>query len=46
MLQFSLQKGNKDYKFMPSIVYTDFIADIGPIIIAFQEVGIDAVGYH
>ena len=31
---------------MPSIVYTDFIANIGPIISAFQEVGVDAVGYH
>ena len=31
---------------MPSIVYTDFIADIGPIVIAFQEVGVDAVEYH
>ena len=25
---------------MPSIVYTDFIADIGPIVSAFQELGI------
>ena len=31
---------------MPSIVYTDFIADIGPIVSALQEVGVDAVGYH
>ena len=29
-----------------SIVYTDFIADIGPIVSALQEVGVDAVGYH
>ena len=31
---------------MPSIGYTDFIADIGPIVSAFQEVEVDAVGYH
>ena len=31
---------------MPSIVYTDFIADIGPIVSALQKVGVDAVGYH
>ena len=31
---------------MPSIVYTDFISDIGPIVSALQEVGVDAVGYH
>ena len=29
---------------MPSIVYTDFITDIGPIVSAFQEVGVDGVG--
>ena len=31
---------------MPSIVSTDFIADIGPIVSALQEVGVDVVGYH
>ena len=29
-----------------SIIYTDFIADIGPIVSALQEVGVEAVGYH
>ena len=29
-----------------SIIYTDFIADIGPIVSALEEVGIQAVGYH
>ena len=29
-----------------SIVYTDFIADIGPIVSALQQVGVEAVGYH
>ena len=29
---------------MPSIVYTDFITDIGSIVSEFQEVGVDAVG--
>jgi len=26
--------------------YTDFIADIGPIVCALQQVGVEAVGYH
>ena len=30
----------------PSIIYTDFIADIGPIVSGLQEVGVEAVGYH
>ena len=30
----------------PSIIYTDFIADIGPIVSALQEIGVEAVGYH
>ena len=25
---------------------TDFVADIGPIVSALQEIGIEAVGYH
>ena len=29
-----------------SIVYTDFIADIGPIVNALEEFGIEVVGYH
>ena len=29
-----------------SIVYTDFIADIGPIVNAFEELEIEAVGYQ
>ena len=31
-----------------SIIYTDFISDIGPIVSALQEVaiGVEAVGYH
>lgn len=29
-----------------SIIYTDFISDIGPIISGLQECGLDAVGYH
>ena len=29
-----------------SIVYTDFIADIGPIVSALADVGVEAVGYH
>ena len=29
-----------------SIIYTDFIADIGPIVSALQDVGVEAVGYH
>ena len=28
------------------IVYTDFIADIGPILSCLAEVGVEAVGYH
>ena len=32
--------------FDASIIYTDFIADIGPIVSALQEVGVEAVGYH
>ena len=31
---------------MPSIVSTDFIANIGPIVSALQEVGVDVAGYH
>lgn len=30
----------------PTIVYTDFIADIGPIVSALSDLGIDAVGYY
>ena len=30
----------------PSIVYTDFIADIGPIVGCLADLGIEAVGYH
>ena len=29
-----------------AIIYTDFISDVGPIISALAELGIDAVGYH
>jgi superfamily II DNA helicase RecQ len=29
-----------------SIVYTDFIADIGPMVSALAECGVKAVGYH
>lgn len=29
-----------------SIIYTDFIADIRPIVSALQEMGVEAVGYH
>ena len=29
-----------------SIIYTDFIADIGPIVSALQEIGVEAVGYY
>ena len=29
-----------------SIVYTDFIADIGPIVSRLAEVGVEAVGYE
>ena len=30
----------------PAIIYTDFIADIGPILSSLLESGKDAVGYH
>ena len=30
----------------PTIVYTDFIADIGPIVSSLAELGIEAVGYY
>ena len=30
----------------PAIIYTDFIADIGPIVSSLSELGIEAVGYH
>jgi len=30
----------------PTIIYTDFVADIGPIVSALQDVEIEAVGYH
>ena len=30
----------------PAIIYTDFIADIGPILSSLRESGKDAVGYH
>ena len=30
----------------PTIIYTDFIADIGPIVSALSDLGIDAVGYY
>lgn len=29
-----------------SIIYTDFIADIGAIVSALEDVGVEAVGYH
>ena len=29
-----------------SIIHTDFIKDIGPIVSALEEVGVEAVGYH
>ena len=29
-----------------AIIYTDFIADIGPIVSSLYEIGIEAVGYH
>lgn len=29
-----------------SIIYTDFIADIGPIVSALSDLGVEAVGYH
>ena len=28
------------------IIYTDFIADIGPIVSALSDLGVEAVGYH
>ena len=28
------------------IIHTDFITDVGPIVHALAEIGIDAVGYH
>ncbi len=30
----------------PGIIYTDFIADIGPIVNSLDDLGIKAVGYH
>ena len=30
----------------PTIVYVDFIADIGPIVSSLAELGIEAVGYY
>ena len=30
----------------PAIIYTDFIADIGPIVSALSDLGVEAVGYH
>ena len=30
----------------PSILYTDFIADISPNVSCLAEVGVEAVGYH
>ena len=30
----------------PTIVYTDFISDIGPIVSSLSDLGIDAVGYY
>ena len=30
----------------PVIIYTDFIADIGPIVCNLHDIGIEAVGYH
>lgn len=30
----------------PTIIYTDFISDIGPILSSLHEIGTDAVGYH
>ena len=30
----------------PTIVYTDFIADIGPIVSSLADLGIEAVGYY
>ena len=30
----------------PAIIYTDFIADIGPIVSSLSELGIEAVDYH
>ena len=30
----------------PAILYTDFIADIGPIVNCLEENGVAAVGYH
>ena len=30
----------------PTIAYTDFIADIGPIVSSFADLSIDAVGYY
>ena len=29
-----------------AIIYTDFISDVGPIVSALAELGVDAVGYH
>ena len=30
----------------PTIIYTDFINDVGPIVSALSDLGIDAVGYY
>ena len=30
----------------PTIVYTDFISDIGPIVSSLSNIGIEAVGYY
>ena len=30
----------------PTVVYTDFIADIGPIVSSLADLGIEAVGYY
>ena len=30
----------------PTIIYTDFITDIGPIVSALSDLGIEAVGYY
>ena len=45
----AMQFGTRASEIMGSsaaIVYTDFIADIGPIVSSLSENGIHAVGYH
>ena len=44
-MQFSMRAAEIAEK-ASAIIYTDFIADIGPIVSCLHEIGIEAVGYH